>query len=439
MGSLLQRLVPHDLSERRTLLLSFAYFFFLLAGYYVLQPLRDELGGAGGVRDLPWLFLASLVVMLLANPIYAKLVAHFPRRKFLPWVYVFFTLNLLLFYLLLQATGAGLRVWVARAFFLWVGVFNLFAVSVFWSFMADIFDAEQAKRLFGFIGAGGTAGQLVGSIMTLSVVGWIGTVNLILLSLGLLGGVFACLLWLLQEVGDSGKEGAELEKARAGGKGEDCVPEKPHESPPGGSLDGIRAVIASPYLAGICLYIFLYTFTSSFLYFGKQEVVRASLESPELRTAFFAKINLAIGVTTLFVQLFLTGRLLERMGLSRALALVPGITAVGFLLLGQWPVLIVFAIFEVVRKAANYALARPAREILYTVVSRTEKYQAKNFIDTFVYRGGDAVAALVFAPIQALGLGLAATTMVAAPVALFWGMVGLALGKAQEGLSLQRG
>lgn len=439
--SLLQSFVPHDPGERRPLLLAFAYFFLLLAGYYVLQPLRDELAGAGGVRDIPWLFQASLVAMLLVNPVYAWVVAHFPRRRFLPWVYAFFCANLLGFYGLLLLSDASLRVWVARAFFLWVGVFNLFAVSVFWSFMADVFDAAQGKRLFGFIGAGGTSGQLLGSALTYLLAERLGTEQLLLVSLVLLLGVLGCVVLLVREhdpelpevpegedpAASESSPGAEpgqadLGKADSGGR----------DRADGGALEGIRAVLSSPYLAGICAYIFLYTFTSSFLYFGKQEVVRAQLTTSELRTAFFAQINLAVGLVTLAVQLFLTGRLLAWLGLSRALALVPLLTALGFLALGQWPLLGVFAAFEVSRKAANYALARPAREVLYTVVPRYQKYQAKNFVDTFVYRGGDAVAAAVFAPIQALGLGLGATTLAAAPVALLWGLVGLAMGKAHR-------
>lgn len=413
--ALLQHVVPHQDRERPRLLGAFAYFFCLLAGYYVLQPLRDELGGTGGVRDLPWLFMASMVVMLAVQPLYGALVARFPRRVFLPWVYGFFLLNMGMFWALLRVPDPTVHLWTARAFFLWVSVFNLFAVSVFWSFMADLFDSGQAKRLFGFIGAGGTAGQLVGSILTASLAKSLGAINLLWISMALLGAAIGVVTWLCREAGpapateEAGKSGA-----------------KP------GAWEGLRAVLASPYLQGICAYIFLYTFTSSFLYFGKQEVTRAALSDPAARTAFFAQINLAVSVATLTVQLFLTGRLLSWMGISRALALVPAITAGGFLLLGWVPLLVVYGVFEVTRKAANYALSRPAREILYTVVTKEEKYQAKAFIDTFVYRGGDAVAAAVFAPIKAFGLGLAGTAMAAAPVAAIWGAVGLWLGRRQQ-------
>ena len=420
LAALLQKMVAHREEERPRLLGAFAYHFCLFAGYYVLQPLRDELGGTGGVGDLPWLFMASMLVMLAVQPVYGALVARFPRRVFLPWVYGFFLLNMGCFWALLKVPDPAVHLWAARAFFLWVSVFNLFAVSIFWSFMADLFDSGQAKRLFGFVGAGGTAGGLVGSLLTAGLASRLGAVNLLWISMALFGFVIAVVIWLCREAGatTSPPGGASAEKGE--------------ERPRPGPWEGLRAVRASPYLLGICAYIFLYTFTSSFLYFGKQEVTRAVLSDAAARTAFFAKLNLAVSGSTLLVQLFLTGRLLAWMGVSRALALVPAITAGGFLCLGWMPMLAVFAAFEVTRKAANYALARPAREILYTVVTKEEKYQAKAFIDTFVYRGGDAVAAAVFAPIKAAGMGLAGTALAAAPVAALWGAVGIWLGRRQQ-------
>lgn len=413
--ALLQHLVPHHDRERPRMLGAFAYFFFLLAGYYVLQPLRDELGGTGGTRDLPWLFMASMLVMLAAQPLYGALVGRFPRKVFLPWVYGFFLLNMAAFWALLKVPDPTVHLWAARAFFLWVSIFNLFAVSVFWSFMADLFASGQAKRLFGFIGAGGTAGQLVGSVLTASLARPLGAVNLLGVSMALLILAIGVLVLLCREA----DQAADAMGPEQGG-------------PRPGVWEGLRAVKNSPYLLGICAYIFLYTFTSSFLYFGKQEVTRAALSDPAARTAFFAQINLVVSLVTLAVQLFLTGRLLAWMGVARALALVPAITAIGFLVLGWVPLLVVYAVFEVTRKAANYALARPAREILYTVVTKEEKYQAKAFIDTFVYRGGDAAAAVVFAPIAAAGLGLVGTALAAAPVAAVWGAVGMWLGRRQR-------
>jgi len=404
------RIVAVEPDERAALGWSFAYFFCILAAWYILQPLRDALGlAAGGTRSLPWLFQGSLVVMLVANGAFSAVVARYERRHFIPGVYRFFQLNLLGFWVVLVGGSAALRVHMARLFFLWAGVFNLFVVSVFWAFMADRFSSAQGKRLFGFIGAGGTLGQVVGSAMTAVLAERLGTETMILVALVLLEGAVVC-------VGRLTAEAAATEGPRAAA---------------GAVTDGVLSVLRSPYLLGICLYIFLYTFTSSFLYFAKMAVAEASFAGSAERTAFFGTVNLWVGVLTFVVQFFFTGRIVGAVGLAAALALVPAVTALGFAGVGGYPVLGALVVFEVVRKSANYAIARPAREILFTVVGRREKYAAKNFIDTFVYRAGDGVAAAAFGAVQTVTTGVAATSFAAVPFALVWMASGLWLGRRQ--------
>jgi len=422
----LRGLVDVRPGEVRALFLSAAYFFFLLCGYYILRPLRDEMGVAGGVRQLQWLFTGTFVAMLAAVPLFGALVSRYPRHTFLPVVYRFFALNLLLFFALLQADVS--RVVVARAFFIWASVFNLFVVSVFWSYMADIFSSGQGKRLFGFVAAGGTAGALVGPALTALLAAPLGTANLLLISAVLLEAA----VWCIRGLGGWARPAADAEAAAA-------APERAAEAAMGGGiLAGVRLVVRSPYLLGICAYLLLYTATSTFLYFEQAHIVRAYSDDPARRTAVFAGIDLLVNALTIAVQVAGTGRLLLRWGVGVALALLPVVTGAGFLVLGLAPGLLVLAGFQGLRRALNYGVARPAREVLYTVVGREEKYKSKNFIDTVVYRGGDAVSGWLFAGLKAAGLGLVALALLAVPVAALWAAVGAWLGRRQEALQAAR-
>jgi AAA family ATP:ADP antiporter len=404
-------MVAVEPGEISATLLAFAYFFCLLCAYYILRPVRDEMGIQGGVENLQWVFTATFVAMLAAVPVFGAAAARLPRRRLVPLVYVFFILNLVIFYLLLRggvATG-----WVARAFFVWLSVFNLFVVSVFWSFMADIFDNAQARRLFGFIAAGGSAGAVAGPSLTAALAPVAGPVNLLLVSAAFLLAALACVIGLGRTAARSGPA--------AGG-----------EAVGGTVLGGVRKVLRSPYLLGICAYIVLYTTLSTFLYFEQARIVRDAFTDPARRTAVFAWMDLAVNVLTITTQVLATGRLVAWMGVAATLALVPALVAAGFLLLGTWPTLAVLIGFQVVRRAGNYAIARPAREMLFTVVGREEKYKSKNFIDTVVYRGGDAVSGWVFTGLSAIGFGLSAIAYTAVPVAALWGVTGWLLGRAQE-------
>ncbi len=411
---------PHEV---RALLWSFAYFFCLLCSYYILRPLRDEMGIAGGVRNLQWLFTGTFVAMLLAVPVFGALVARLPRRRFIPLAYRFFIVNILIFFLLLRLDIATVQ--VARAFFIWVSLFNLFVVSVFWSFMADLFRNEQARRLFGFVAAGGSAGALLGPALTASLAVPLGPVNLLLISAGFLEIAVQCIRRLLRT-------------APAGDGGESATPAAPSDETIGGSVfAGITEVLRSPYLLGICLYILLYTTTSTFLYFQQAHIVAGAFDDPAERTSIFAVIDLSVGLLTLLIQCFVTGRIMPWLGVGPTLGFLPLLTLLGFAALAVAPGLVALVTFQATRRAANFAISRPAREVLFTVVGREQKYKAKNFIDTVVYRGGDALSGWAFTGLTGLGLGLSAIALVTVPVAALWLALSVRLGRRQERLAVE--
>jgi AAA family ATP:ADP antiporter len=419
----LRRVAGAGAEERRMLWWSFWYFFCLLSGYYVLRPLRDEMGIAGGVQNLQWVFTGTFLAMLAAVPLFGALAARFPRRRFLPWVYYFFIANILIFFALFQIGAA--REIIARAFFIWTSVFNLFVVSVFWSFMADLYSNAQARRLFGLIAAGGSAGAIAGPAATALLASPLGPVNLLLLSSALLGGAVMCIHRLIA-LARSGTAPAQSDAERR--------PPETERPMGGGVFSGIALVFRSSYLLGICLFIWLYTTLSTFIYFEQAYIVRAAFDEPAQRTALFASIDLAVNVITLLLQTLVAGQMMRRAGVTATLALIPILVAAGFVGLGLAPLLPVLIAFQVLRRAGDYGITRPAREVLFTVVGRETKYKAKNFIDTVVYRAGDAVSGWAFAGLKALGVGLTGIAFIAVPVALGWFATAWFLGRKQEEL-----
>jgi len=419
----LARIVNVRPGEVRALFWSFAYFFCLLAGYYVLRPLRDEMGIAGGVRNLPWLFTATFVVLLAAVPVFGAMVARLPRRRFIPLVYHFFAANIAIFWLLL-AFDIG-KIHVARVFFVWISVFNLFAVSVFWSFIADLFASEQGKRLFGFIAAGGSAGALLGPALTVGLAVPLGPVNLLIVAALLLEAAVLCAS-RLEAAAQRLKPETHVSAAAA--------PAGPTEAAGlgGGWLAGITMVLRSPYLAGIALWVALLSLAGTFLYFQQANIVAAASDDPAVRTRIFATIDLAIGILTLIVQFIVTGRLITRFGAGPAAALLPLVFCLGFLALWLTPMLWVVIAFQAAQRAANFAISNPARECLFTVLDRAEKYKAKNVIDIVVFRGGDAASGWLFAALRGAGLELGAISLATVPVTAAWLALALALGRAHE-------
>ena len=419
---LLHRLVQVRRQEIAAMLWSFAYFFCLLCSYYILRPVRDEMGIQGGVGNLPWLFTGTFLAMVATVPLFGWASSRFPRRKLLPMVYLFFAANLLLFHVLLESGIAPAR--SAQAFFIWVSVFNLFVVSVFWSFMADLFRNEQARRLYGFISAGGSIGALTGPIITATLAPVIGPANLLLLSAVML---FAAVLCIYRLAAWSDHNPAAPSASM--GKSADTIG--------GGIFNGITLALKSPYLLGICIYVVLGTLLGTFLYFHQANIIAVDVPSSGERTALFAKIDFAVNVLTFVCQVFVVGRLIGRFGVGFALTLLPIVAVAGFFAIGLMPTLTVLVVFQVIRRTGEYAIARPAREILFTVLSREEKYKSKNFIDTVVFRGGDAVSGWLFEGLRMIGLGFAGIAFVAMPIALLWAGTGWWLGRNQDELRNQ--
>jgi AAA family ATP:ADP antiporter len=374
-------------AERPALAWSFLYFFALLCGYYVLRPIRDALGTE---YELRWLFLGTFVCMLLAVPLYGALVSRFPRRRFLPLIYGFFVACLVGFYLLLRAdAGGNLR---GAAFFIWVAVFNLFAVSVFWSFMSDIFSTEQAKRLYGSIAAGGTVGALLGPTLTVSLVKIVGVPNMLLISIGFLA---LCLLSITRLV-----PWAAAQEKRLGWKpGEDAI---------GGSIvGGATLILRSRFLQAACLLMFFGVAVGTLLYNQQQAYAAATFPDRAARTAFFGRIDLAVNIVVLVVQLTVTRFLLRRYGPGPLLIIPSVLIAIGFVLLTSSPLPLILTAVQVATRAGEFALAKPARESYYTRVERELRYKSKNFIDTVVYRGGDLTFAWVHDGLVKLGMATA--------------------------------
>ena len=413
--TLLQRVVEVRPEEVQVLLLSGAYFFFVLASYYVIRPIRDEMAVVGGVQNIAWLFTGTLLGTLLIHPLFTWAVSRYPRKKFIPLAYRFFIANLILFFLLMRTAPDGVYVWLGRVFFSWTSVFNLFVVSVFWAFMADIFRSGQGKRLFGFIGIGGTMGGILGAALTAILAEALGPVNLLLISALFLEVALRFVRVLGKRVTVSGLGTPRDEEVAIGG----------------GVLAGIRDAFQSPYLLGIILFMFLFTFTSTAIYYQQVDIADRSFSEPGAPAAFFARIDLFVNVLALITQAFLTGRIIKWFGLGAALAILPLVTVVGLIWLGVAPTLGVLFVVQVIRRGWNYGLMKPALEALYTVVPREEKYKAKNFIDTTVYRTGDQLGAWSNKGFLALGMSFTTMAFVTAPLAAAWVVAGFFLGAAQ--------
>lgn len=412
------RAQPHELDA---VLWAFVYFFALLAGYYVLRPLRDEMGMQIGAAKLQESFTGVFLTMLAVAPLFGWLNQRVARRTLLPWLYGFFIVNLLGFYTVLEARGEQGPL-VARAFFVWVSVFNLFAISVFWSFMADLFTTEQAKRLYGFIAAGGTLGALTGPLITAGLVTLLGPKHLVLVSAGLLGvvivAIFRLRAWALRwdvqhhVVRDEG----ETEALR------------------GSIWSGLIDVARSPYLRGICWFLLSYALLSTFLYFQSADLLPKHVSGSGERTRLLAQVDWVVNLIALLFQLLAFNRVIERLGIRFTLAAMPAVSLVGYALLAMHPAVAVLVSFGVLRRAGEYALSKPGRETLFNVLPPDQKYKAKNVIDTLVHRTGDTASAWVYSSLRALGLGSTQIAWVAVPVATAWLMVSLRLGRQAQAL-----
>jgi ATP:ADP antiporter, AAA family len=416
---LLRRVVDVGPNEVRATVASFAFFFFLLSSYFVLRPIRDAVAAASGVTGLPWLFAGTLAVTLLCNPLFSWLVVRFPVRRVIPISYHFFTASFLIFYVVLRFVSRGegsvIDVWSGRAFFVWTTVFALFNTSIFWTLMADAFRSEQAKRLFGFIGVGGTLGSIIGSAVTAVLAPAIGAVNILLVSAGLLQLAILVVTRFPLETA-AGDDGHARRDEIIGGT----------------VWSGFTHIMKSPYLLGICAFQLFYVFGSTVLYFAQSDLVGQLYADRTARTAILAQLELITQVLTVVTQMFFTGRIIRWVGLAAALAILPAMSVIGFGALGAVASFQVLAVFTVLRRATNFAIMNPAMETLFTVVRREDKYKAKNVIETFVYRGGDQLAAWGYAGLAALGLGLAGISWVTVPLSAAWVALGFWLGRQQE-------
>jgi AAA family ATP:ADP antiporter len=407
--------------EIRALWLGFVFFFVVLAGYYVIRPIRDNIG-ATYFENLWWMFTVVLVAMIFANALFSAIVSRMSRRRFIPIAYRFFILNLVIFFVLMQYTPPGKQPWVDGCFFVWVSVFNLFATAIFWGFMTDLFTTEQGKRLFGFIAVGGSLGGILGPIITASLVHYVSTGVLLLICAGMLEIAAQIVRFFPAEFRrDDPRSGEEAGSA---------------EKPIGGKFwDGVTHICKSPYLFALFLFILLYTLTSTWTYFQQAELIKAGFADKAARTAFFAKLDLSVNTLTLFLQIFLTGRLMKFLGVTVTLLFMPVLSLFGFAAMGFVPMLAVLAVFQVARRASTFAFMRPAREVLFTVLRREDKYKAKSFIDTFGYRCGDQFGAWSYSGMQALGLSLSAISYIAVPIVAGWCALGVWLGRKQRVLA----
>jgi ATP:ADP antiporter, AAA family len=355
--------------------------------------------------------------MLLLNVPFSALVRKLPRSRFIPITYRFFAVSVLAFAAAFQLADERSIVWLGRAFFIWISVFNLFVVSVFWALIVDTFSSEDGKRLFGFIAAGATIGAITGSAVTAGLAKHIPVSALLLIAAVLLEVAVFCVRHL-------SRLSASLNRRPAEG---------PADAPLGGSvLAGITHTFRSPYFANIVLFMLFFSVTATFIYFQQADIVSRNFTSRGEQTAFFASVDLAVNIATLFIELFLTSRIMRFLGVGRTLAILPLVTVVAFGALALLPTVAALMAVQVVRRSSDYAIARPAREVLYTVAAREDRYKTKNFIDTVVYRAGDQLGAWAYVLLTGLGLQIAHIGIVGALLGVAWLLNGLWLGRRQD-------
>lgn len=392
----------------------FAMFFLLFAGYFLLRPVRETMGIAGGVKNLQWLFTGTFVATLAALPAFGWIAARVQRRRILYWVFAFFAVNLLLFALGFRARPDD--AWLARGFYIWLSVFNLVAISTAWSVLADLFEAGEARRVFALMAGGASVGGLVGPLLGVLLVESNGHPGLLALSAVLLVASAACVAVLRRIRGEQGATGA--------------------RQPLGGSpWAGAALVLQSPYLLGIALFVLLLASVSTFLYFDQARLVQAAYPSPTDQTRIFGMIDVAVQSLAILSQVFITGRVARRLGVGALLVGVPVVMVAGFAWLAFAPTFAVLALVMIVRRGGEYAFVRPGREMLYTPLEPQAKYKAKNFNDTVVYRGADAVSGWVKTGIDTLAQHPAAAMVLGAVVAAGWAWTGRSLARRYRALA----
>ncbi|MGD2068691.1 MAG: MFS transporter [Gemmatimonadota bacterium] len=413
---MLKKLIPVEPDEWKPVLLATAYGFCILLSYYIVRPVRDEISTVDR-GNLQILWTAVFLVMLVAVPLYSWLVSRVSRGVFIPLANRFFALNLVGFWAVLQLLPDSTRPWIDRVFYVWVSVFALFVVTVFWGFVADLFRSSQGRRVFGFIAVGASLGGIVGSAFTGQVASFMPVFALLLVSAVPLEVAAWLARALHREAEDEKRTVLRTEGiARVGGD----------------AWSGMKTVFRDPYLRKVAGFIFLMTFASTILYFQQSFLIYDAIADRGERREFLAHMDLATNILTITTQGLFTAHIIRKIGVGLSLAAVPVLTMLGFVGLGLWPLLWTLVVLQVLYRAGRYSVTRPAREVLFTVMGREERYKSKAFVDAAVYRGGDLVNGWIYAGLAALGLGIGAISLVAAPAIALWVGLGLVLGKEQE-------
>ena len=415
MQRAIARLFDLHADEARPVLAGFSMFFLLFAGYFMLRPVRETMGIAGGVDNLQWLFTATFLATLAAMPLFGWIASRVQRRRILHWVYGFFAANLLLF--AVGLARAPDDIWLARGFYVWLSVFNMIAISLAWSVLVDLFAAAQAKRLFALMAAGASAGGLLGPLLGVALVGPIGHAGLLALSAVLLAGAALCAR-AIQRWRDGHPLHGDDAPARARPLG-------------GNPLEGAFDVLRSPYMLGIALFVVLLASANTFLYIEQARLVEAAFPGKEAQTRVFGLIDASVQALAILSQLFVTGRVARRLGIGVLLVAVPLLIAAGFAWLALAPGFGVFVVVMILRRAGEYGFMRPGREMLWTAVTDSAKYKAKSFTDSVVYRAGDALSAWVKTGVDAMAATPALAMLVGAGVCVAWAANGLMLARAQ--------
>ena len=399
---------------------SFLYFFFVLSAYYMLRSVREMLAVEGGVQNIPWLFTGTFFIMLLVTPLFGWVASRFPRKAFVPWVYYFFALNILFFYagFAYARTNELNFLWLGRGFFVWLSVFNLFVVSIFWSFMADIYDKEQGRRLFGFITAGGSTGALFGPFLTERLVVHIGFQNLLPISAFLLLLSVLCVYrlrrWVRVRHSDN-ENTVETNKALGGT-----------------AWAGLRLVMQKPYFRAVMIVFLCANFLGGAMYMSVAQVVGETIANIDERTQFFARLDFWTSILALMGQSLLVRNVVRKVGIGWTLAILPLMSVVGFILVAINPIFLTLIVFNVVRRGVTFGLTKPTTDMLYSVVTAEEKYKAKNFIETTVYRGSDLVATWSIRAMS--GIGVSGVAWLCVPIGLIWTWLVLWIGREYKRL-----
>jgi AAA family ATP:ADP antiporter len=408
----LQRACDIQPEEVRITLSSFGFVLTLMSAYYMLRPVRDAMASDWTDAELSWLWTITFFISAVAVSAYGAAVAKIRFVRVVPSVYGFFALSFVVFYVGTQTLGD--RTLLDKSFYIWISIFSLFHISVFWSFMADLFSQPQAIRLFGFIGAGASVGGLIGPAIATLLVQDIGTDQLLLIAAVLMVLTIPN-IGLLQRLKITALYNTQSTTQVSAAIG-------------GNPFAGFSEFLKSPYLLGIGLFILLYTSISSFVYFELKNLL-ADYDR-ETRSQIWASMDLVVNTLTIAIAAFATGRIAKRMGLPFTLASVPVLIGAGFMILAAAPMVSIVVAIQVIRRAGNYAISRPAREMLFTAVDRETRFKAKPVIDIVIYRGGDMLNAWAFTGLtQGLGLGLGAVAVVGSGICVAWAITGVYLGR----------